>query len=590
MSVASVAIQFSIVDLLSKGIDNIKNRLKSAGGASREFQQNFNRMGKSFKYAAFTGIATRQMYKGLKPAVSLAGDLQAEMLGTRAELAGSIKDAGALASKLKEIKSTAFSVQAWTPFDMGQIVALEKKLLKSGAKAKDIIGSQGAAASAAALAVYENLDPVAMGKSLISIGTPFKVQASEYMNLADLISRAASASTVGASEITDTARYAAPVMASLKRSPKELMTLAAMLARSGIEASMAGTGLRQFFNAAVKQRALKTATGDLKSLAEIIEALRKRTAKFGDADKLEFLTKMFDIRGASVALALMAEGEASYVNIAETMSGALSLQEKINIQMEGFKKQYMSLRGNFRSTIADLYQPALAPLTLLIKKTNELVSFLGLASQKNKALGKSVSAVSLGATVTTGAVAITLAGAGIYYGRKVLKGAGGLKGILRGVTGASAGIAQGKAVEAATGVRPVFVTNWPANFGSSVVGAGAGAAGGAGVLKKTLPTFSKYLGKIPGLLKALPLAIAGKFALAAAVGYTAGSWIESSFIKGRIGDSLYDYMHPESKKTKNENRIYVNLQLDERGRMYAESNDHDTWVEVRGTQGAAGAR
>ena len=486
MSVTSVAIHFTLIDALSRGVDHIKSRMKGLAAANKEVQKSFDNMARSAKYAAIAGLTTREIYRGLKPAVVAAGDLQAEMLGTRAELAGSVKDARDLGNQLKQIKSTAFEVQAWTPFDQSQIVGLQNQLIKSGARVADVVGSQGAAAASAALATYEGLDPVEMGKNLIGIATPFKLQASEFMGLADEITRAASASTVGAAEIAETAKYAAPAMSSLGRSTHEMLVLSAMLAQRGIDASMAGTGLRQFFNAAAKQRSLRTASGNLKSLAEITDVLRQRLEGLGEAEKLDILTRIFDVRGAPVAMALLDEGAASYSEIAANMSSALPLQEKINIQMEGFKKQVESLRGTFRSTISDLYQPALAPLTFLLRGTNELLTALGLAAQKSDALGKTVSSVSLGGLATGAVATAALAGGALWYGRKVLKGVGGLKGLFGSAGTAAAGIAAGKAVEAATGVQPVFVTNWPAGGlgGGSLAGDLAGSKAGRGLLGK----------------------------------------------------------------------------------------------------------
>jgi hypothetical protein len=87
-----------------------------------------------------------------------------------------------------------------------------------------------------------------------------------------------------------------------------------------------------------------------------------------------------------------------------------------------------------------------------------------MAAQQNESIAKTVSNLSLGA-VTTGGLATLGFGAGaLYYGRKVLKGVGGFKGLLGKATSASAGIATGKVVEAATGVKPVFVTNWPDGY------------------------------------------------------------------------------------------------------------------------------
>jgi TP901 family phage tail tape measure protein len=580
MGVTSVAIQLTIVDLLSKGVDSIKNRLESLSHASKELQQDFDRMGKSFKYAMIAGIATKEILRGLKPAISVAGDLQAEMLGVQAELMGAGKNAQALNSELRAIKATAFAVQAWTPFDMTQIVALEKALIKAGASVEEVTGKTGAAAAAAALAVYENMDPVRTGEALIGIGTPFKITADKYMELADTISRAASASTVGAAEIAETAKYAAGPMASLGRSNREMLALSAVMAQVGVSGSMAGTSLKNFFLEATKHKMLRDAQGNLLPTLKIVAKLREMLKGKGDADQQSALKKLFGEQGMPVAIALLNEGKGSYEEIVRAMEQSASLQDKLNKSMEGFRNQFTSLKGTFKSTIADLFQPALPVLTSLIAKTNEFVASIGNASQQSDKVGKAVSGISLGAAATGTAATVLLGGAGLYYGRKVLTGAGGIKGLLKGAGGTAAGIAEGKAVEAATGVTPVFVTNWPANLGGSVNPAQTAAEMAKGA-KTLFPTMGKIFTKIGSIAKTPLAAGIGKGALAAAGGWTIGSFLESSFIKGWWGEKLFDFLNPEKAKLLNQNTINVSLSVDKNGRMYAESNDPNSKINLK---------
>ncbi len=589
MSVTSVAIQFTLIDALSKGVDAIKHRMKGLASANKEVQQSFDNMAKSGKRALIAGVATREIYRGLKPAVGAAGELQAAVLGARAELAGSVQDSRKLSAELAKIKSTAFEVQAWTPFNQAQIVALEAKLIKSGANIQDIIGKNGAAAASAALGTYESLDPVEMGKNLIGIATPFKLQANEYMRLADEISRASSASVVGAAEIAETAKYAAPAMSELNRSTHEMLVLSAMLAQRGLGGSMSGTGLRQFFNAAAKQNVFRNETGGLKSLAEMTAILRKELGGLGEAERLSILTKIFDVRGAPVALALMDEGAASFAEIEKKMAGALPLSEKLQTQMEGLNKQWEALRGTSRSTLAELYQPALKPISSLVGMMNEFVTLIGMGAQKSELLGQAVSGVSLGALATGGLATLGLGGAALWYGRKVLKGVGGVKGLFSSAGSVAGGIAAGKAVEAATGVQPVFVTNWPATFGGGSVADVMGGAAGGGLLRKagTLAKGSwKWLTGLGSTALATP---GGQVAAAGLLGYGAGTGIDKlgGALRGKehllddttLGDKIGLAMNQIAAFFGNEaskQAIEINMNIDQAGRVTTESNNMRT--------------
>lgn len=616
MSVSSVAIQFTIIDLLSKGIDRIRSRMAQLAKGNKDVQKSFDKMAASAKLAAVSFVATKELAKGVNKGVAAASSLQAEMLGTRAELAGSVKNVKALETGLKQVSKTAFSVQAWTPFDQGQIVALEKELLKAGAKIEAVTGKSGAAAAAAALGTYEDLDPAEMGKKLIGIATPFKLQADKFMDLADKISRASSASTVGAAEIAETAKYAAPAMSALNRSTDEMLVLSAMLAQRGVESTMAGTGLRQFFNAAAKHKVFRDAAGNLKPLAEITEILNENLKDMGEAERLEILTNIFDVRGAPVAMALMDTGAASFEAISRAMDDALPLSQKLQIRMQGLNVQWDALKGTSRSTLANLYQPALKPLTALTSKMNEFVSAIGRAAQESDKLGETVSGLSLGGLAVGGIATVGALGATGYYLKKTLKGAGGLKGLLGGMTSAAGGIVAGKAVEKATGVTPVFVTNWPATFGTGVGIAGGTAGGGFfGKLGRGAKKSWKWLaagagagwGKLgaaklaleSGALNALAaesmggiaaggastMAGAGALLLASgAAGYGIGTLLNKYVIDGTalgdaIGKSLNQVAAFFGSETSRQ-ALEINMRIDEERRVTAETNSMDTEVNT----------
>lgn len=490
-----LALTITAADMASGVLRRLRDRIAGTGEAARRVQKDFDRMVASINQGVKALAVTGYVVAKLRPGVRAASELQGELIGVRAELSGAGADAAELAKHLAEVRKTAFTVQASTPFDMGQVVALEKEIIKAGARVQDVIGERGAAAAAAALAVYEQMEPVLAGTALISIGTPFQVAADGYADLADQISRAASASSVGAAEIAETAKYAAGPLAALGRSTEEMLALSAVMAQVGVVGSMAGTSLRTFFGQAAKQKALTDANGNLLATAEIIERLRKRTTGMGDAERGTFLQKVFGERGASVALALLNEGKGSYEEIVEAMRDALPLQEKLRLQMEGYGRQLDALGGLGQSTLAILFEPALRPLTALVEKTNEWIAALGRAALENESIGKAISYGGLGLAAGIGAYGIAKVAQGGAAGLRVLKG-------LKGVGSAAAGIATGKAVEAATGVTPVFVTNWPAST-APALGAAADIAT-AGAAARTPAIFSKAK-TTAALLAATPL-------------------------------------------------------------------------------------
>jgi hypothetical protein len=155
-----------------------------------------------------------------------------------------------------------------------------------------------------------------------------------------------------------------------------------------------------------------------------------------------------------------------------------------------------------------------------------------------------------------------------------------LKGVLGKLGGTAAGIAEGKAIEAATGVTPVFVTNWPAGgMAGSAVQTAAALAGKGGWLAK--------------IAKSAPMMIGGKLALAGAAGYAAGSGLNmmlgglSGLItndkykgSGWLGDMIYDLLHKD-EKTELKPTINVSLNVDENRRITAKTDNMQTDLNVK---------
>lgn len=471
----NLALTITAADMFSGVLHRFRERITGTGAAAQRVQKDYDLMAKSIGRGVKAMATAGYIAAKMRPGVQAASELQAELLGVRAELSGVGSDTAKMAKQMVEAKKTAFSVQAITPFDMGQIVALEKELVKAGATMQDVVGKKGAAAAAAALATYEKMEPVLAGTALIAIGTPFKIAADGYADLADKISRAASASTVGASDIAESAKYAAGPLAKLGRSKGEMLALVAVMAQVGVTGTMAGTSLKNFFLRAAKVKGLRKANGDLKSTVQIIDALRKKTKHMGNAKQAAYLTKIFGQEGLPVALAMLNRGKGSFEEIVAAMRDAAPLSEKLRIQMEGFGRQLDSLHGTGKSTMALLFEPALKPLTALIAKTNDWTAALGKAAMQYKDIGK---VVSYGAGGVAAAIGLYGAGkllTGGLAGMRVLRGLGGVGGL-------AGGIAKGKAVEAASGVTPVFVTNWPGHAtarAAGEIGTGAALAEGA---------------------------------------------------------------------------------------------------------------
>jgi len=583
MTITSVAIQFTIIDLLSRGVDAIKGRMKSLATANKDVQQSFDRMAQAGKIAAGSLVATSAMASALQPAVMSAASLQEAMLKVKAQLAGSASDAKDLNKQLATVKSTAIEVSANAPFSAEDVVGIQNSLLKAGLKLQDVAGKSGAAFAATILASLSGMAPEEVGNALANLGTQFKLSGGDYGKLADWLVRVDDAAATSVPMLVEGLKMSGSNAAALKISVQDSVTSLGALSALG---ERAGSSFNNFLIGVLgmsseQRKYMKHYKIDLFENGRFIgmdqatDQLRERFGNIKDDQKrLLALMKIFGEEGGRAANEFIGASK-GFKEIRKDAESSLSAAQKMAIWAEGFNASLKKLAGTAKSAMAELFQPALAPLTAITDKVNELSAALGGMAQEHEGISKAASWGSLGAV---GAGTLAAAGAGaaaLYYGRKTVKGLGGFGKMFGGAASAAAGIATGKAVEAATGVQPVFVTNWPAGgLGGSAADIAAGAAGG-NLFKKLLPA----------------LGLAGKFGAYGAGGFLAGKYIFNPLLgkasekisggkyggEGWLGEMLYDVIHGREVK----NEIQLNVAIDERGRVTTKSNDMNTKANVK---------
>lgn len=206
-----------------------------------------------------------------------------------------------------------------------------------------------------------------------------------------------------------------------------------------------------------------------------------------------------------------------------------------------------------------------------------------------------------------------LGGAGLGLGTLLLsrygsKGLAGLAGkFLKGGGSLAVGVAEGKALQAAVGVTPVFVTNWPGDLKAGTeTGNTPGALGdifnpgGAGSKTRNAFSWAKRIWDIANNPVAkgtsyLPwlASRAGLVGLAGLGGYGIGTGI-NSFINwsttyqsggkyDTFAEKLYDVLHPENGNGGGapvKNDIVINMRIDGKGQTFIENTGMNTQTRI----------
>jgi len=532
----TVALQFSAIDMVSGIAARVRNSIMSLGSASKEVKKDFDEMSRQITTGLKAIAASAYMINKIRPGVAAAGELQEAMIDVKMNLMESGKNAADLNKELAEVRRTAVDVSKVAPFGAKEVVDIENVFLKAGLKIQDVVGKRGAAYAATALATLSKELPETIAESMVMMSTPFNVKGSQFGELADFIQRVDAASATTIPELMEGMKYLSGTAAAMKLSWQDTLKLQGLVAQSGLRGSMGGTSLNAFLirltggtrgvkhmllkiNAMLEGRGAKPLEffdkqGKLKTIPAIIDNMRQAMKKLTDQEKMVVMQRVFGDEGARAAIALIKEGDASWESFGQSVERAADITKKMDERLKGLNANIKALAGTSKTTLAALFDPLLAPLAKVLSMLNDVVGKIGEIADKGPVLSGIFSGGLTVGALGVGAYGLYKLIKGGMAGSRVLKGMGGLKGMLAGMGGTAAGIAKGKAVEAATGVQPVFVTNWPAG--------GLGASTG-------IPAVIK----IPG---------AAKLAALAGAGMTIGSIIAALTASTTAALSLVDAM------------------------------------------------
>lgn len=294
-------------------------------------------------------------------------------------------------------------------------------------------------------------------------------------------------------------------------------------------ATLADSTLRLFNNLKYMKDAAKAtgvkffdAKGERRDALEILKDIKGKYDKLkNDKDRAIFMQTAFGgadldtIKGLKTLLGGENLGKVSEFSAAIGNAGG-TIERDLPDAIANAVDQTGRLKNELRKAADDFARPINDALQNVIK--------WGLDSKENGGLGIDGKDVMVGGALG----ALGIFGAARYGGKAV-------SGLMSKFGGTAAGVAQGRALEAAAGVTPVFVVNWPGGSPADIAGAAAGAAGAAGNAGRVAGrarSLAVLAGALPlsawGGMGAAGLATAGAGVLAAgAGGYAVGTGVNA---------------------------------------------------------------
>lgn len=517
MALSRLAMEFVLIDGGSVVAKRVAQSLRDIGTEGRAAADHIDTMVDRWNDGLkLLGTARTLKDVLLTPGLQAAGSLQDALKRLEVTL-----DKGSVAETQKildEMGADAARVAGPTKFSQEQMLDVQTELLKAGIDRTSIIGAGGASEAVARLGTAEGMSAEQALGAVLALGGTFRLAGNQYAAAADDLVRAGGAATIGPLEIQEALKM---VAGAAKMDRLEVLAALGAAGTVGLKGTMGGTAMSNFLMAAAKQDKkhslqLFNDAGELKALPEVAKQLRAKFGGLSTQEQLDKLPKIFGEEGARFARALMLEGNGSIEDVLAKMGSARGLDDRTAILSSSYNAQVEALKGSLTTLLATMFQPALSPLASATSDLNDAAAALTAFGQENPELAKIVTGSAMVATsgaALLGAVRMAQGGASGLAALREMGKLGGLKSLL----GTAGGVAAGKAVEAATGVTPVYVTNWPDGSGMGAPGAGGGAA---------VPAAAAGAGAA-----ASGASRAGPYALAALAGITTGLALNEFAIK-----------------------------------------------------------
>jgi TP901 family phage tail tape measure protein len=580
----------SAVSRFTKGakqeFDSLRSSIHSAGGLLAG-------LGVSFGVVR-TLAASAQMDKGLTQIGQTAGEGADKVAGLRKELfrmgQATGQDINSLQSGFNALVQSGLNMKESNATLDGINIAMAV----TGARAETLAAGLGVAATAF------NFDLAKPGQALDLLDkmtVAGRLGNAELQNLSDIFARVGVNANSAGFSFEKTLGFI-EALSKVERQPERLATLADSTLRvftnmRYMASAQAGTGIR-FYDTKGGRRDPLTVLGDIKKKYDTLKTDMQRDMfvqkAFGQAD-------LDTIKGIRTLLSSNNLSEvAKFTGLIKDAGGTLN--HDLVAAIDNAVDQTGRLRNALKLAADDFAQPINGLIADLIKWSMDKKEKggLGLSGKEMAGYGLAI----MGGTALAA-----------RFGSKFL-GEWAQKKLGTGITSTGLGVVQGKALQEAAGVTPVFVVN-AADMGGGL-GAGAGAGPGSIAALAALVPFAIAAGMAS--IPAIVTAIVGGSSVAVGKGITdrqvsrqSTQWLEEQRMRHMVmggGTSSYQVQAIDAElasrrkelaklddarrdvfgSSKVRNDIKLDVRIDRDGRVIATSNDMNTTIDGSASWGA----
>lgn len=296
---------------------------------------------------------------------------------------------GAVGDDFDRLREKAKEMGAKTKFSASEAADAFTYMAMAGWKTEDMLeGIEGIMSLAAA----SGEDLASTSDIVTDALTAFGLQAKDSAHFADVLAAASNSANTNVSMLGESFKYVAPVAGALGYTAEDTSIALGLMANSGIKASQAGTALRTMLTNLANPTddmalametlniSLTDSKGNMKSLREIMEDLRRGFSTLSEAESAQVAATLAGKEGMSGLLAIVNSGEADFNKLAKAIDNADGTAENMaNTTLDNLSGQWTILKSSLEGAaiaFGDLLMPLIRDLVGLLQKAVDWVNNL----------------------------------------------------------------------------------------------------------------------------------------------------------------------------------------------------------------------
>lgn len=284
-------------------------------------------------------------------------------------------------TQMASLEGTARQLGATTKFTATQAAEGMSFLAMAGFEVNEVIAAMPATLNLAAAGGME-LGRAADHVSNIMQG--FGRQAEHTAEVTDVLTATFTKSNTSLEQLGEAMSYAAPVAKAMGQSIATTSAAIGMLSDAGIQASRAGTGLRQIFTQLVRKQhelgiSITNMHGGFMDLSDILQQIERRGLTTAE------VFAIMGPRAGTAMAALMDRGSAALRRFSDEVANAGGLTESVaKTQMQGLAGAFIELKSAAQELFIAFSEQIGGGLEKLVDRVKQAIRWLGKLDGRTK--------------------------------------------------------------------------------------------------------------------------------------------------------------------------------------------------------------